>query len=143
MIKERKNNYASFRDPSGYVYQEDGDIYRKIYPSYFKQYDYFMSSGLYDELVDQCFLIPHEEIQRTHDFIVLKVSKIPFISYPYEWCFDQLKDAALLTLKIQRICLKYQMVLKDASAYNVQFYRGRAIFIDTMSFDFYEEDSSC
>ena len=142
MKKKRNNSYSSFRDPSGYVYVKNNNVYRKIFPCYFKQYDYFMNSGLYEELVKNNFLIEHEEIKRTHDFFVLKPKKIAFISYPYEWCFDELKDAALLTLNILKISLKYNMILKDASAYNVQFLGCMPVFIDTLSFDFYEEGSA-
>src|SRR4029453_17201459 len=57
-----------------------------------------------------------------------------FVSYPYEWCFGQLRDAALCLLEVQRRALMHGMVLKDASAYNVQFHRGRPIWIDPLSF---------
>lgn len=50
-----------------------------------------------------------------------------------------IKDAALLTLEIQRIALKYGMSLKDASAFNIQFLNGKPILIDTLSFEKYEE----
>ena len=64
---------------------------------------------------------------------------MPFISYPYEWSFGQLKDAALATLSIQKRALKAGMSLKDASAYNIQFVRGKATLIDTLSFEIYKE----
>ena len=67
--------------------------------------------------------------------------RVPFISYPYEWCFSQLKDAALLTLRLQKIALKHGMSLKDATAYNIQFRRSRPLMIDTLSFTRYEEGS--
>ena len=57
------------------------------------------------------------------------------ISYPYEWCFSQLKDAALLTLRLQRAAMERGMSLKDATAYNVQFDAGRPVWIDTLSFE--------
>ncbi len=62
-----------------------------------------------------------------------------FISYPYEWSFGQLKDAALATLSIQKRALQYGMSLKDASAYNIQFQNGKAALIDTLSFEKYPE----
>ncbi len=130
---------SSFRDPAGYIYYDNDKVIRRINKIYFHQYDHFMHSGLYDELITNNYLIPHKEIKRTDDYILLEVTKIPFISYPYEWCHNELKDAALLTLNIQTIALKYNMILKDASAYNVQFYQGKPIFIDTLSFDFYIE----
>ena len=139
----QKNNIetSSFRDPSSYVYHENNTIYRKINKIYFKQYDYLITSGLYDELVEKKLLIKHQEIERNDEYIIIKPEQVPFISYPYEWCFDELKDASLLTLEIQNIALKYNMILKDATAYNIQFLNGKPIFIDTPSFEFYEEGS--
>jgi hypothetical protein len=70
---------------------------------------------------------------------VIEPQLVPFISYPYEWCFSQLKDAALIQLKIQEICFDFGMSLKDCSAYNVQFTAGRPVLIDTLSFEKYRE----
>ena len=66
---------------------------------------------------------------------VIRPELIRFVSYPYEWCFSQLQDAALTTLKIQKLALEFGMSLKDASAYNIQFHSGRPILIDTLSFE--------
>jgi hypothetical protein len=65
--------------------------------------------------------------------------QVPFISYPYEWTFYQLRDAALLTLQVQQLALKHGMILKDSSAYNVQFIGRRPVFIDSLSFWRYQE----
>ena len=139
MTKKINRESSSFRDPAGYIYYSDNKVYRKIFRCYFKQYDHLMKSGLYKELVSNKLLISHKEIERNKEYIVIEVEKIPFISYPYEWCFEQIKDASLLTLKINKIALNYGMILKDASGFNVQFLRGMPVFIDTLSFDFYEE----
>jgi len=88
-----------------------------------------MDSGLYGTLVEKELLIPHKEM----DSSLLKPEVVDFISYPYEWSFSMLKDAALTTLKIQRLALDYNMVLKDASAYNIQFYNGKPILIDMVN----------
>ncbi len=131
---------SSFRDPSGYVYTLREEIYRDVDFSYQSNYELLMSSGLYDALLSKGLLIPHEERPSTDDvYKTLKPEKLGFISYPYEWCFSQLKDAAKLTLDIQKIALDYGMSLKDATAYNVQFHKGRPIFIDTLSFQKYTE----
>ena len=134
---------ASFRDPSGYIFCKNDEIYRTVTFSYKDNYDFLISSGLYDRLVNDNFLIKHGEIQNSElesadIYKVLKPTKIDFISYPYEWSFSQLKDAAVLTLNIQEIALKHNMSLKDASAFNVQFQSGSPIFIDTLSFEKYE-----
>jgi hypothetical protein len=66
---------------------------------------------------------------------VIRPRQLPLVSYPYEWCFGQLREAALLTLELQRRALAAGMRLKDASAYNIQFDAGRPILIDTLSFE--------
>ena len=66
---------------------------------------------------------------------VIRPRELPLISYPYEWCFSQLREAALLTLELQRRALEVGMRLKDASAYNIQLDAGRPILIDTLSFE--------
>ena len=136
---------SSFRDPSGFLFRgEDGAIYRQVNLIYREDYDHLMSSGLYDSLVKEGLLIGHEEVDLEPPrpeiaYKVIKPEPIPFISYPYEWCFSQLKDAALLTLKAQRVALEFGMSLKDASAYNVQFVNGRPMLIDTLSFERHRE----
>jgi hypothetical protein len=77
--------------------------------------------------------------QSQNAYKVLKPKLIPFVSYPYEWCFSQLKDAALTTLKIQRIALDHRMSLRDSSAFNIQFLEGKPVLIDTLSFEKYKE----
>lgn len=126
---------GSFRDPMGYVYQDQGVIYRKIMPEAYSNYDFLMESELYLSLTEKKLLVPHEVISRSCEAMIIQPMNIPFISYPYEWCFSQYQDAALLTLEIQKIALGFGLSLKDASAYNIQFYQGRPIFIDTLSFE--------
>lgn len=139
---EFQKEKSSFRDPGGFLFWKDESIYRYIDLSYKKHYDYFMSSGLYQSLVEKGFIVKHTEIgsfSLTDSYKIIKPEKIPFISYPYEWSFSQLKDAALLTLKIQLQALKFGMTLKDSSVYNVQFLNGKPVFIDTLSFEIYNE----
>jgi len=136
---------GSFRDPSGFVFRHDGTLYRQVNKHYQKEYDLLMSSGLYDQLTRSGTMIPHSEVELTLApqpelaYKVIRPEPILFISYPYEWCFNQLKDAAILTLAIGRRALQFDMNLKDASAYNIQFHQGSPVFIDTLSFEAYEE----
>ena len=135
---------GSFRDPSGFVYIQNGILYRQINDVYRNNYEQLMESGLYEKLVSANLLIGHKEIEidyRHNDkaYKIIKPDVIDFISYPYEWCFSQLKDAALLTLQIQKIALNYGMILKDSSAYNIQFHNNKPVFIDTLSFENYQD----
>lgn len=131
---------GSFRDPDGFLFTEGSKIFRQVNPSYKDDYDLLMSN-LYDDLASNNLLIPHTEIRKTPTgtYKVIQPEKVGFISYPYEWSFSQYKDAALTTLEIQRRALGAGMSLKDASAYNIQFFNGQPIFIDTLSFEKYEE----
>ncbi len=135
---------ASFRDPSGFLFTRNGVLYRQINKSYAQDYSLFMGSGLYESLVKSGLLVPHEEVDEGPEepancFKVIRPQKVGFISYPYEWSFSQLKDAALATLAVQRRVMKHGLSLKDASAFNIQFHEGKAILIDTLSFEAYKE----
>lgn len=66
---------------------------------------------------------------------VLKHESIPFVSYPYEWTFGMLKDAALLHLDLLQTALKEGFTIKDGTAYNVQWVGQRPVFIDVASFE--------
>ncbi|MCC9073652.1 class I SAM-dependent methyltransferase [Flavobacterium sp. F-65] len=132
---------SSFRDPSGYIFIAGDKIKRAINPIYFEQYKALTDSRFYALLFKKKFLIPHKIEILSADQIIIESEKISFISYPYEWNFLQYKHAALLTLKIQKLCLEHNFTLKDASAFNITFHEGKPIFIDTLSFDFYKENS--
>ena len=135
---------ASFRDPSGYLFTRDGTLYRQINQTYRDNYQTLMDSGLYDQLISEQLLIPHEEVavepaEPSSAFKVIRPEPLQFLSYPYERCFSQLKDTALTTLTIQKRALNHGMSLKDCSSYNIQFHHGRPVFIDTLSFEIYRE----
>lgn len=144
IIKKAKQIHSSFRDPSGVVFSQNGAVFRQINHTYKEHYNHLISSGLYNQLVNLGYLIPHKETRfKTENQAIYKIiqpKKVSFISYPYEWTFSQLKDAALLTLAIQKKALSYGMSLKDSSAFNIQFLDGKPILIDTLSFEKYREN---
>jgi hypothetical protein len=132
---------GSFRDPSGFVYTRDGFIYRQINASFGDRWDDLVASGLLEELWSRGILIRHETagLDDAADpaiaHAVIRPELVPTISYPYEWSFGMLKDAALVTLDAQAAAAERGFSLRDATAYNVQFRRGRPILIDTLSFE--------
>lgn len=142
--KNKIQHSASFRDPAGFLFSENGDLFRQINQVGFEDYFKLMESGLYEELIEAKQLIPHEEItnyqrESLPSCLIIKPQKIDFISYPFEWSFSQLKDAALLTLDIQKKALHTGMSLKDCSAYNIQFHQGQPVLVDTLSFEGYRD----
>lgn len=135
---------GSFRDPSGFVFEHEGVLYRRVNYAYKVNYIHLVASGLYQRLVDSRMLLPHEEVllrgpQFESAYKILKPEPVPFVSYPYEWSFSQLKDAAVTTLKLQLMALNYGMSLKDASAFNIQFIDSDCLLMDTLSFEIYSE----
>ena len=144
MKKPQKNHkeLGSFRDPSGFVYYRNKKIFRQIHQSYLSTFTELKNSGFLTKLTKQKLLLPFKETSLklafdTQAVKVLQTPRLPFVSYPYEWSFSQLKDAALLTLKLQKIALQHGFSLKDASAYNIQFWQGKPILIDLLSFEKY------
>ena len=138
---------SSYRDNDGFVFKQNDTYYRLIKPSYFSHYNLLMSSGLYKNLTDAGRLVKHEEIdassfQTSIDGKIILPEQISFISYPYEWSFDMWRDAAIVTLKIAAQALEHEIILKDATPFNIQFHKGRPVFIDTLSFEKYEEGTS-
>jgi ribosomal protein L11 methylase PrmA len=135
---------GSFRDPQGTVFRRDGTLYREIHSSYEPDWTLLSRSGLLGELHTEGLLVPHDDVDpdlalTPSAWKVIRPELIPFISYPWEWCFGQLKAAALLTLELERRALDRGLTLKDASAYNIQFRRCRPVLIDSLSFTRYEE----
>lgn len=129
------------------MFTKDNEIYRQINLRHKTSYDLLMESRLYEDLTAKELLIPHEEISQAAEaesgsYKIIKPLKIPFISYPYEWSFSQLKDAALITIDVQMAAINRGMSLKDASAFNVQFIGAKPIFIDTLSFEPYLEGTA-
>jgi hypothetical protein len=135
---------SSFRDNRGFVFWEGGQVYRRINTDGREGYEQLMSSGLQEKLVSLKLAVAHEEVDIAGEmadgaYKVIKPELVPFVSYPFEWSFSQLKDAALATLEIQKLALESGMILRDASAYNIQFVDGTPRLIDTLSLEAYKE----
>ena len=104
---------GSYRDPSGFVFRRDGVVLRQVQASFADDWDAFIGSGLYERLRSDGLIIAHEVVSSDlaaapGAYRIIRPEPIGFISYPYEWSFSQLQDAALLTLRLQelRACLR-------------------------------------
>tara|TARA_Y100000741_G_scaffold316511_1_gene262838 strand:+ start:472 stop:1866 length:1395 start_codon:yes stop_codon:yes gene_type:complete len=139
-------NPGSYRDPAGSVYNYNGRIIRTVKNYGLKRYEYIKNNNILDSSIKNNFLIKTKEVnelKKEPEFSdahhVLEHEVIPYVSYPYEWGFYQLKTAALHHLEFQIFLLEKNSVLIDASAYNIQFIGNKPIFIDVLSIDKYEE----
>lgn len=130
---------GSFRDPESRVFYRGGKVFRALTQPGFEDFQALVASGLLDddrivgtELADATTA---DGLLAAGVVAVLKHPTIPFVSYPYEWTFSMLQDAALLQLDLLLAALDRGLTLKDASPYNVQFVGSRPVFIDVGSFE--------
>jgi hypothetical protein len=137
---------GSFRDRDSRVVVKGDAILRALSPEGARDWDALSASPLLDELVSRGDLIATREVDRSAldgatELLpsgvsrVLEHDRIGFISYPYEWPFSMLQDAALLQLDIGIAAVDQGLILKDATPYNVQFEGARPVFIDVGSFE--------
>jgi SAM-dependent methyltransferase len=136
---------GSFRDRDGRVYRTGGRIIRGLSAGALADFEKLQSKSFYGRCLQQGQLVasrrleadavplPAAEKDRWAGFI--EHPRVPVISYPYEWTFGMLRDAALLQLELVEAAISEDMTLKDATPYNVQFMSGRPVFIDIPSFE--------
>lgn len=147
-----QRDLGSFRDPGGYVFLEDARVVRAVMPVAAEQFKAVFDSGIIQQLAERGLMIGCEAIDASPEMLgkykgargedsaaLYSHPKVDLISYPYEWVFSQLKDAAIAHLKLQMFALKRGYELSDATAYNMQFVDGKPIHIDVMSLRPYVE----
>jgi hypothetical protein len=134
-------NHISYKDTAARVVLEEGIYYRYIFNEYQVEYDHLMHSGLYKALTEKGLMIKHQEVEQSQSNFYKKLHphQIPFQSYPFEWSYGQWRKVLYAYLQINKIALAHGMILKDATPYNFYFEGGRAVFLDTSSFDFFKE----
>ena len=142
---------GSFRDPEGHVFVASGRIFRGVARRAADRLRAFVRSDFFIERAGACIVetwevAPEEVLEAgvpAADIAAWAMwaehERLPLVTYPYEWPFECLKQAACLTLDLLADALRHGYTLKDASAFNVQFIDSRPMFIDVLSFVEYEE----
>jgi ribosomal protein L11 methylase PrmA len=131
---------GSFRDPSGRVFVIDGRVLRGLRGEAVEDWRALRESRFFTEAVAAGRLIGTREVEEPAlgDWpVVVEHEPVPFVSYPYEWTFSMLKDAALLYLEVLAGALGDGFVVKDGTSFNVQFVGTRPVFIDVGSIERY------
>jgi hypothetical protein len=132
---------GSFRDQESRVfYDEGGEVLRSLSKEGLDDWHALVSSNLYSRFSDTGQLVATDLVEIDESTpngwsALLRHERVPFISYPYEWTFSMLRDAALLELDLVLAGLGEGLILKDASPYNVQWRGARPVFIDVGSFE--------
>jgi hypothetical protein len=132
---------GSFRDPLSRVFIGEDAVWRGLSPEGLADFEAFADTSTYQRALADGDLVPTGVVPPGEAPIegewagVLRHERIPVVTYPYEWSFAMLRDAALLQLDLARRALAEGILVKDASSYNVQFDAGRPVFIDVGSFE--------
>jgi SAM-dependent methyltransferase len=140
---EYQNDPGSFRDRNGRVYCSDKDVIRGLSAYALEQWNILSQKPFFQEYLRKGAFVATESADVAGlpaDFTkgwagFLRHERIPFISYPFEWSFSMLKDAALLHLELLDAALQEGMTTKDGSAYNIQWRGVQPVFIDIPSFE--------
>lgn len=133
---------GSFRDPDSRVFESGGDVFRALSTRGLEDWNALRSSVVFAELTGRGSVIETQEVGSDDPETlpegwagVLRHASVPFVSYPYEWTFGMLRDAALLQLDVLERCLAESLMVKDSSPYNVQWRGVAPVFIDIGSFE--------
>jgi hypothetical protein len=138
---------GSFRDWDARVFEEDGRVLRALSPEGFADWQALSGSELFATFTGDGRLV--RSVQADDEMLaavrqadpaggwvaVLDHERIPFVSYPYEWPFSMLQDAALLQLELTTGALEEGLMVKDATPYNVQWRGSSPVFVDIGSFE--------
>ena len=138
---------GSFRDPAGKIFYHNDKVYRLVTNTGLERIEFLKKNDLLEkcqknEYLIQSRVLNNDEVKNiglSEKEIIIEHSKIPYISYPYEWSFSQLKTAALHHLDFNLFLLNENAMLIDASAYNIQFIGSKPKFIDILSIREYQD----
>lgn len=136
---------GSFRDPAGKIFYHKNKVLRKLSESGKERFDFLIKEEILNKSIEKKFLIKtkifedDDSLKNKDNNLILEHECVPYVSYPYEWSFNQLKDAALFHLDFNLFLLNLGATLIDASAYNIQFKGNKPIFIDVLSITKYDE----
>ena len=141
---------GSFKDPFGCVFYYNDKVYRTLTPRVYELFAKWFEDGTIQKFIEAGHLIESRLIAEKEvtglpegtspSAALIEQPKIEFITYPYEWCFSQLKDSALKTLDFLQQCLEGDLILKDATAFNLALHEGTPKFFDILSIEPYEEN---
>lgn len=149
-LAQIKFDSGSFKDPYGSVFYFKGKVYRTLVPEAYELFKPLFEGGTIAQYVQAGYLLESRLLAESEvaglpagtspSGYLIEQPKIQVITYPYEWCFSQTKDAALKTLDFLESCLNGNLVLKDATAFNLALHNGEMRFFDVLSIEQYQEN---
>ncbi|MEK9833762.1 MAG: class I SAM-dependent methyltransferase [Rhodospirillaceae bacterium] len=138
---------GSFKDPEGRVFEHRGEVFRTLSSAAATRMRALEEDGTLAALTDSGLLVASQLAESSDVGLsdagvgdtVMRHDRIPVLTYPFEWSFDMLRDGALVTLELLQQCLDRDLMLKDATAFNVAYHAGGMRFFDTLSIEAHAE----
>ncbi len=144
-MKEMRAEPGSFRDRQGRVFYIGNQVFRGLSPTALAEWEALSRTRFFNVAMSQGHVVATERVDPDRFASAprdlqgwagyLTHTPISFVSYPYEWSFSMLKDAALLHLNLLAQALQEEFILKDASSFNIQWRGAQPVFIDIPSFE--------
>jgi hypothetical protein len=126
---------ASHIDPSGRLYRKGDRFYRQIFPRHAQHFRDLLGAPWFREILHRGDIVATRAGSGNEaKNLVLEHERIEPLTYPYEWSMSMLRDAALLTLELAVTACDHNVMLHDATPYNVVFRDTRPVFVDIGSF---------
>jgi hypothetical protein len=134
---------ASFRDPATTVFYAGGRVFRALDATATGDWTRLEATQFFPALLSAGKAVATKRVEPAdvpgevpgECAAVLEHERIPFVSYPYEWTFEMLRDAAVLHLEILLEALAEDVTMKDGYSFNVQWRGSSPVFIDIGSFE--------
>lgn len=124
---------ASYTDPSGFVYWQDGQVYRRVYSDHANFFHRLLSEPGFLSLLERGLLVPTRLVEQDEEGLCLAHETVWPLSYPHEWSASMLRDALRVTLEVAGGLAETGYELVDGHPWNILFHRGRPLFIDVGS----------
>ena len=120
---------------SARLFQWAGGLYRAIRPAHADLFQRLLREGILEDLTEQGLIVKSEEVPLSvEDYgLVLKHPRIPFVTYPFEWPAQALKDAALQHVRLNLELIKYGLICQDAHPWNLVFNGANPVYVDVGS----------
>ena len=95
---------GSFRDPLSRVFVDDDAVWRGLTAEALADFEALAASTFFAAALDRGDIVATERVADPADLpgdwaAVLRHERIGVLSYPYEWSFEMLRDAARLQLR--------------------------------------------
>ncbi len=131
---------GSFRDRTGRVFLRGDRVFRTLSAEGLSEWqkvsrtNFFRDAAANGSIVGTV-LSDDASVPDQSDSVsaVLEHDRIEMLTWPWEWSFSMLRDAALSQLDLLQAALREHCILKDSTPFNWQFHRGHWTLMDVGS----------